>query len=68
MKKLINLVTAMVIYFAMACIIEFTVGWGMQNRWGFMVLWAVIVAVADVFLIQPFRKRMQAKKKQAPLK
>jgi hypothetical protein len=68
MKKLINLITALVIYFALACIVEFTVGWGMQNKWGFMVFWAVIMALADVFWLQPFRKRRQALKKQAPLK
>lgn len=36
MKKLVNLITAMVIYFAMACIVEFTMGWGIENKG---VLW-----------------------------
>jgi hypothetical protein len=68
MKKLVNLATAVVIYFALALIIEFTLGWGMQNKWVFITLWAVSMAVADVFFLQPFRKRRQAAKKQAPLK
>jgi membrane protein implicated in regulation of membrane protease activity len=66
--KLINILTGIVIYFALAAIIEFVIGWGMQHTWIFIGVWSVIMAVADALIIQPFRKRMKAVKKQKPLK
>ncbi|KOS06311.1 hypothetical protein AM493_09900 [Flavobacterium akiainvivens] len=68
MKKLINLLTALVIYFALAAIVEFTVGWGVENKWFFIGFWSVTMALADVFIFQPLRKKRQALKKQPPLK
>lgn len=59
--KLINMVTAFVIFFAFAAIIEFTIGWGAKNPWPFILLWSGGMALAEVFIMEPFRRRLKEK-------
>lgn len=63
-KKLINLITAVAIYFTIAVIIELFVGWGINNKWIFIAIWSVLLAFADVFILQKFRQKAAAKKKK----
>ncbi len=66
--KLINFVTAFVIFFTLAAIIEFTVGWGLENAWFFIIIWAVCMALAEAFVLQPFRRRLKGKNKTSAKK
>lgn len=59
--KIVNFLTGFVIFFVFATIIEFAVGWGMEDPWVFITVWAFIMALAEVFLLQPLRKRLKAK-------
>jgi uncharacterized membrane protein len=68
MKRVINIITALLIYALLALVVEFTVGWGIENKWVFIGWWSVSMALADVFLLQPLRNKRKALKKQAPLK
>jgi hypothetical protein len=63
-KKIINLVTAIAIYFTIAVIIELFVGWGIENKWIFIAIWSVLLAFADVFIFQKFRQRAAVAKKE----
>jgi len=67
-KKLINLITAVAIYFTIAVIIELVVGWGINNKWVFISIWSVLLALADVFILQKLRQKAATlkKKKQNP--
>ncbi|MFL9844912.1 hypothetical protein [Flavobacterium rhizosphaerae] len=63
-RKLINLATAFVIYFAIAWLIELTFGWGSSNPWFLICFWSVAMALAEVFLFQPMRNRAKLKREE----
>jgi hypothetical protein len=49
--KFINLATALVINFGIACLIEYIASpYGM--RWWFIILWTVIITLAQVFFMK----------------
>ncbi|WP_116789373.1 hypothetical protein [Flavobacterium psychrotrophum] len=57
--KFVNIATALVINFGIACLIEYiTSSHGM--RWWFIILWAVIITLAQVFFLK--KKKPQDKK------
>ncbi|MFP5438679.1 MAG: hypothetical protein ACLGH8_12880 [Bacteroidia bacterium] len=59
--KLISLLTGFVIFVLISVIIEFTIGWGMKNPWPFIFIWSGSMALAEVFILQPFRVRLKQK-------
>ena len=63
-KKIINIITAIAIYFAIAAIIEFVVGWGIDNKWTFVAIWSVCMALIDVLIFQKLRQKAAANKKK----
>lgn len=59
--KLINMGTAFVIFFACAALIEVTIGWGAKNPWPFILFWSGGMALAEVIIMEPFRRRLKQK-------
>lgn len=59
--KLISLLTGFVIFVLISVIIEYTIGWGMENPWPFILIWSGSMALAEVFILQPFRVRLKQK-------
>lgn len=59
--KFINIATALVINLGIACLIEYITSPG-GMRWWFIVLWAVIITLAQVFFLK--NKKDPGKKAQ----
>jgi len=49
--KLINIATALVINFSIACIIEFIIN-GQNVRWWFIMIWTVMMALLQIFFMK----------------
>lgn len=62
--KLISLLTGFLIFVLISVIIEYTIGWGMSNPWPFIFIWSGSMALAEVLLLQPLRKRLKQKNEQ----
>ena len=62
--KIANFITAFLIYFSIAWLIEIIVGWGSSNPWLIITVWSLAMALADIFIFQPMRNKAKKRKKE----
>lgn len=62
-RKLAQFLAGLVIYFTFGVIMVYVAGQGLPQGWAFVAVWSVTMALAHVFVLEPFRARMAAKNK-----
>jgi len=62
--KLAQFIAGLVIYFLFGMLMVFIAMGSLTSNWGFIGIWTVGMALAHTFIMEPFRKRMAAKKER----
>lgn len=61
--KLAQFIAGLIIYFLFGMLMIFIVYGALSGNWGFIIIWAVGMALAHTFIMEPFRQRMAKRRK-----
>ncbi|WP_294818244.1 hypothetical protein [uncultured Flavobacterium sp.] len=62
--KFAQFIAGLVIYFLFGMLMVFIAMGSLASNWGFIAIWTIGMALAHTFVMEPFRKRMAARKEK----
>jgi F0F1-type ATP synthase assembly protein I len=60
--KLAQFIAGLIIYSLFGMLMVFIATGTLNGNWGFIMIWTVGMALAHAFIMEPFRKRLEARK------